>query len=111
MLLFEGQAQRLRVKVNDVLTLSAPTDRGVNNTTDVRVAAIARNVGLLSAFSAFIQADTLRQLYGLNARTTGAIHLYLRDPSRADTGRDAAPGDAREGRLAGDGSRGRSPTG
>jgi ABC-type lipoprotein release transport system permease subunit len=83
MLLFEGQATRLRVKVNDVLTLSAPTDRGVNNTADVRVVAIARNVGLLSAFSAFIQADSLRQLYGLNARATGAIHLYLRDPSKA----------------------------
>jgi ABC-type lipoprotein release transport system permease subunit len=82
-LLFEGQADRLKVKVNDVLTLSAPTDRGVNNTADVRVAAIARNVGLLSAFSAFIQGDTLRQLYGLNASTTGAIHLYLKDPERA----------------------------
>jgi ABC-type lipoprotein release transport system permease subunit len=82
-LLFEGQAERLRVKVNDVLTLSAPTDRGVNNTADVRVAAIAKNVGLLSAFSAFIQADTLRQLYGLNARTTGAIHLYLKNPDDA----------------------------
>jgi ABC-type lipoprotein release transport system permease subunit len=82
-LLFEGQADRLKVKVNDVLTLSAPTDRGVNNTADVRVAAIARNVGLLSAFSAFIQADTLRQLYGINAATTGAIHLYLKHPERA----------------------------
>ncbi len=82
-LLFEGQAERLKVRVNDVLTLSAPTDRGVNNTADVRVAAIAKNVGLLSAFSAFIQADTLRQLYGLNATTTGAIHLYLEDLSRA----------------------------
>jgi len=82
-LLFEGQADRLKVKVNDVLTLSAPTDRGVNNTVDVRVAAIAKNVGLLSAFSAFIQADTLRQLYGLNASTTGAIHLYLKDPRKA----------------------------
>lgn len=82
-LLFEGQAERLKVRVNDVLTLSAPTDRGVNNTADVRVAAIAKNVGLLSAFSAFIQADTLRQLYGLNATTTGAIHLYLEDPAEA----------------------------
>ena len=82
-LLFEGQAERLKVRVNDVITLSAPTDRGVNNTADVRVAAIARNVGLLSAFSAFIQADTLRQLYGLNASTTGAIHLYLKDPRAA----------------------------
>jgi putative ABC transport system permease protein len=82
-LLFEGQAERLKVKVNDVLTLSAPTDRGVNNTADVRVAAIAKNVGLLSAFSAFIQGDTLRQLYGLNATTTGAIHLFLKDPGDA----------------------------
>jgi putative ABC transport system permease protein len=82
-LLFEGQAERLKVRVNDVVTLSAPTARGVNNTADVRVAAIARNVGLLSAFSAFIQADTLRELYGLNEATTGALHLYLRDPRDA----------------------------
>ncbi len=80
MLLFEGQAERLKVRVDDVLTLSAPTARGVNNTVDVRVAAVAKNVGLLSAFSALIQADTLRQLYGLNATTSGAIHLYLKDP-------------------------------
>jgi ABC-type lipoprotein release transport system permease subunit len=82
-LLFEGQASRLKVRVDDVLTLSAPTDRGVNNTVDVRVAAVAKNVGLLSAFSAFMQADTLRQLYGINAATTGAIHLYLKDPSES----------------------------
>jgi putative ABC transport system permease protein len=82
-LLFDGQAERLKVKVNDVLTLSAPTDRGVNNTADVRVVAIAHNIGLLSAFSAFIQGETLRQLYGLNTSTTGAIHLYLKDPAMA----------------------------
>jgi putative ABC transport system permease protein len=82
-LLFEGQADRLKVKVNDVLTLSAPTARGTNNTADVRVAAIAKNVGLLSAFSAFIQADTLRKLYGLKSNATGAIHLFLKDPRDA----------------------------
>ncbi len=82
-LLFQGQADRLKVKVNDVVTLSAPTARGVNNTADVRVAVIARNVGLLSAFSAFIQADTLRRLYGLSPTTTGAVHLYLRRPEDA----------------------------
>ncbi len=82
-LLFDGQAERLKVTVGDVLTLSAPTDRGVNNTADVKVVAIAHNVGLLSAFSAFIQGETLRQLYGLNTTTTGAIHLYLKDPSAA----------------------------
>jgi putative ABC transport system permease protein len=88
-LLFEGQADRLKVRVNDVLTLSAPTARGTNNTADVRVAAIAKNVGLLSAFSAFIEADTLRRLYGMNRTTTGAIHLFLKDPA------DAAPVAAR----------------
>ncbi|BDG04087.1 ABC transporter permease [Anaeromyxobacter oryzae] len=82
-LLFQGQADRLKVKVGDVVTLSAPTSRGINNTADVRVAVVAKNVGLLSAFSAFIQGDTLRQLYGLAASTTGAIHLYLRKPEDA----------------------------
>jgi ABC-type lipoprotein release transport system permease subunit len=82
-LLFEGQADRLKVKVGDVVTISAPTARGVNNTADLRVVAVARNVGLLSAFSAFVQADALRTLYGLNAGTTGAIHLFLKDPAAA----------------------------
>lgn len=85
LLLFEAQAKRLRVKVGDLVTISAPTARGVNNTLDVRVAAIARDVGLLSSFSAFIEASSLRSLYGLNADTTGAIHVYLRghDPDDA----------------------------
>ncbi len=83
MLLFQGQAERLKVKVGDMVTLSAPTARGVNNTADVRVAVVAKNVGLLSAFSAFIEGDTLRQLYGLAANATGAMHLYLRRPEEA----------------------------
>ena len=59
MLLFQGQAERLKVRVGDMVTLSAPTARGVNNTADVRVAVVARNVGILSAFSAFIEKRTL----------------------------------------------------
>jgi len=81
LLLFEGQADRLKVKVGDVVTISSPTARGVNNTADLRVVVVAKNVGLLSAFSAFVQADALRTLYGLNAATTGAIHVYLKDPA------------------------------
>jgi len=45
------------------------------------VVVVAKNVGLLSAFSAFVQHDALRTLYGINASTTGAIHLYLKDPA------------------------------
>ena len=79
----EDQARRLSVKVGDALTIAAPTSRGMNNTADVKVAVIARNVGLLSAFNAFLPAETLRQLYQLNDRTTGAIQLYLKDASRS----------------------------
>jgi putative ABC transport system permease protein len=80
LLLFEDQARRLEVQVGDVVTLSAPTTRGQSNTADVRVAAIARNAGLISAFTAFLEASTLRGLYNLREGNTGAIHLYLKDP-------------------------------
>ncbi len=80
-LLFQDQAKRLGVKPGDSLTLSAPTTRGASNTADVRVAAVARNIGLLSAFNAFIPAETLRQLYQLKAGTTGAVQIYLKDPA------------------------------
>jgi ABC-type lipoprotein release transport system permease subunit len=80
-LLFEDQARRLDVKVGDAITISAPTIRGANNTADVRVVAIARGIGMLSSFHAFVPQATLRQLYQLNARTTGALHLYLKDPA------------------------------
>jgi putative ABC transport system permease protein len=79
-LLFADQAKRLGVKVGDALTISAPTVRGANNTADVRVAAVAHNVGLLSSFNAFLPAQTLRTLYNLRGDATGAIQLYLKDP-------------------------------
>ncbi len=83
LLLFEDQARRLEVRVGDAVTVSAPTARGVNNTADLRVAAIAKNIGILSSISAFLPAETLRQLYQLNPATTGAIHVYLKDVNRA----------------------------
>jgi len=82
-LLFQGQAERLKVGVGDVLTLSAPTARGVNNTADVKVAVIVKNVGLLSSFTAFVPAGALLKLYGISATTTGAIHLFLMDRAAA----------------------------
>ena len=79
-LLSEKQAERLKVKVGDALTLSAPTARGVSNTVDVRVVGVMRSVGVLSSIFAFIPEESLRRLYQLNDRTTGAIHLFLKDP-------------------------------
>jgi putative ABC transport system permease protein len=84
MLLFQGQAERLKVGVGDVVTLSAPTERGVNNTVDLRVVVVVKNVGIMSAFSAFMQADTLRGLYGLSPDATGAIHLFLKDRGQSN---------------------------
>jgi putative ABC transport system permease protein len=78
-LIFEEQAKKLEVKVGDTLTLSAPTMRGVNNTLDVRVVAIAANVGMMSSWNTFVPSKSLRDLYQLKADATGALYLYLKD--------------------------------
>ncbi len=79
MMIFAEQAKKLEVKVGDKLTVAAPTFRGVNNTADVTVVAIARNMGLFSSWSTFMDEPSLRALYQLNADTTGALQLYLKD--------------------------------
>ncbi|AKF80741.1 ABC-type transport system, involved in lipoprotein release, permease component [Myxococcus fulvus] len=81
-LLFEKQAKRLEVKVGDTITISAPTMRGTNNTVDVRVAAIAGDMGMMSDFNIYVEASTLRSLYQLRDDTTGALYLYLKDVSQ-----------------------------
>jgi len=78
-LIFEEQAKKLEVKAGDTLTLSAPTMRGTSNTVDVRVAAIAANVGMLSAFNVYVPSGTLRGLYQLREDSTGVLMLYLKD--------------------------------
>jgi putative ABC transport system permease protein len=79
LMVFAEQAKRLDVKVGDKLTISAPTPRGVNNTLDVTVVAIAADVGMLSKFNVYLNGDSLRQLYQLNPDTTGALQIYLKD--------------------------------
>lgn len=79
LLVFEEQAKKLDLKVGDTVTISASTSRGTNNTADVRVVAIAKNIGLLSTFNVFVPDGTLRALYQLNDDTTGALLLYLKD--------------------------------
>jgi ABC-type lipoprotein release transport system permease subunit len=87
-LLFQSQAEKLDVKVGDSLTFSAPTTRGVNNTIDVKVVAIAENIGLLSSFNVYVPVQTLRDLYQLNTDATGVLYVYLKDPELAQ--KDAA---------------------
>jgi len=78
-LIFQSEAKRLGVKAGDTLTLSAPTYRGMANTADVRVAVVAKDMGVLSYFNAFVPFVTLKSLYQLKDGSTGAIHLYLKD--------------------------------
>jgi ABC-type lipoprotein release transport system permease subunit len=73
------QAEKLGVRVGDQLTLSAYTLRGVANTVDVRIVAIAKNVGLLSSFNTYVPDSTLRALYQMNEGATGALFIYLKD--------------------------------
>lgn len=83
-LIFESVADRLEVKVGDNLTISAQTYRGLNNTVDVRIVAIAKNLGMFSGFNAYVPQDTIRDLYLLDPSTTGAIQIYLHDAEQAD---------------------------
>jgi putative ABC transport system permease protein len=76
-LVFEGQLEKLDVKVGDAITISAQTTRGAANTIDCRVAAIAKDVGLLSKWNVFVPNETLRALYQLRSDATGAIHVML----------------------------------
>jgi putative ABC transport system permease protein len=76
-MLFESQAKDLEVKVGDGLTISAPTPRGTNNTLDVTVVAVAKDMGMMSQFSSFMNEHSLRELYQENDDTTGALMIYL----------------------------------
>lgn len=78
-MIFKEQAQKLEVKVGDQITLTAPTMRGSNNTLDLTVGAIAKDMGLLSKFNVFVPNQDLRKLYQINQDTTGALYLYLKD--------------------------------
>jgi putative ABC transport system permease protein len=77
-LIFEQQATKLDVKVGDAITISSATTRGVANTIDLRVAAVARDVGLLSSWNVFVSSDALRALYQLKPSVTGAIQIHLK---------------------------------
>ncbi len=76
-LVFEGQLEKLDVKVGDAITISAQTTRGIANTIDCRVAAIAKDVGLLSKWNVYVPNETLQSLYQLRSDATGAIHVML----------------------------------
>ena len=78
-LLFARQAKDLEVTVGDMVTLTGLTSRGVRNRADVRVAAIARDMGGLSQILTFIPEATLNALYELRPENTGVLMIFLDD--------------------------------
>lgn len=81
-LLFESEAKKLKVKTGDNLVFSVLTDRGVNNTVDVKVCGIAEDMGLMTAWNVFLPQETLNQLDQTNDTTTGALLIYIKDMKR-----------------------------
>jgi putative ABC transport system permease protein len=81
-LIFESQAKKLKVKTGDSMVFSVLTDRGVNNTVDVRVCGIAEDMGLLTSWNVFLPEETLNQLDQTNESTTGALLIYLKNMKR-----------------------------
>ncbi len=83
--LFAGQAKRLRVKLGDQITLRTETLRGTSNTADLTVVAVIEDLGLLSSWNVLVPKQTILDLYGLEADSTGAIMLYLDNIEDAPT--------------------------
>jgi ABC-type lipoprotein release transport system permease subunit len=86
LLLFEQQAKTLSLKVGDAVTLSAETTRGVNNTLDCQVVAIAHDVGLLSSMNVFVSSESLRSLFQLRPEVSGVLQLHLKASAVGEIG-------------------------
>ena len=78
-LIFANHAKRLNVMVGDSVTISMPTYRNANNTKDVNVCAVLKDIGFLSQFGIFLHKEDLRELYQMNEDTSGQIMIYLKN--------------------------------
>ncbi len=72
-------AEKLKVRVNDIITVSVMTPENVSNTKDMKVVAVLQDIGLFSAFATFIHKEDLRELYIMAEDATGQIQIYLND--------------------------------
>lgn len=82
-LFFASQAKRLGIEVGDDVTVTIETLSGLRNTAEVRVVAIAKDVGMLSNWSVFMNRQAILDLYRLKPDTTGAVQVYLKDITKA----------------------------
>lgn len=83
-LLFAQQAKMLGVTVGDKVTLSSETNAGMRNTLDVTVVAVAKDIGMMSNWNAFLPKQAILDLYQTKPETSGAVMVYLKDIEQAD---------------------------
>lgn len=76
LVIFEHQAKRIGASLGDRVTLWAVTDRGVNNTVELTVNAIARDIPALGMWSTFAPADRVRHLLQRDAGAASVLLLY-----------------------------------
>lgn len=81
--LFASQAKKLGVGPGDPLTIRSETMRGQSNTAEIVVVAVARDMGLLSSWTAFVDKQTIRDLYQLKPDTTGVVQIYIEDHEKS----------------------------
>jgi putative ABC transport system permease protein len=82
-LIFAAQAKKLEVGVGDIVTVVTEASGGQSNTVDLRVAAIASDIGFMSNWNVFVLRQTVLDLYKVSPETTGVIMVYLKDPDQA----------------------------
>lgn len=80
-MIFSAQAKKLEVRVGDTITVV--TEGGQSNTADLKVVAIASDVGFMSNWNVFVPRQTILDLYQLNEKSTGVVMLYLDNPKES----------------------------
>lgn len=81
-MIFSAQAKKLEVRVGDTITVVTEAG-GQSNTADLKIVAIASDVGFMSNWNIFVPRQTILDLYHLNEKSTGVVMLYLKDPSKS----------------------------
>jgi putative ABC transport system permease protein len=84
-LLFVKQAKRLGVEVGDKITVTIETMTGLTNSVDLTVAAIGKDVGLLSGWNIYMSQKSVQTLYDLSPAAAGVIMVYLNDITRSNS--------------------------
>jgi len=83
-LIFSAQAKKLEVGVGDTITVVIEGSGRGSNTVDLRVAAIASDIGFLSNWNIYVPRQVILDLYKYDPDTTGIVMMYLDNPARAE---------------------------